>query len=171
MQDKYMAYVGSYSYNGQAKGITVYDVDVKKGKFIYRCEVEVDNSSYLTVSHDGRMLYSIADEALWRSGFWKRRTQPCEQRKYQAMRGCHIATDAEDKFIFVSGYHDGKETVVRLKPDGSIGEVTDGVYHKGLGSVAERHVPPACELCGAHAGWQIPAGSRSGNDQVKIYRF
>ena len=32
MQDKYMAYVGSYSYNGQAKGITVYDVDVKKGK-------------------------------------------------------------------------------------------------------------------------------------------
>ena len=30
MQDKYMAYVGSYSYNGQAKGITVYDVDVKK---------------------------------------------------------------------------------------------------------------------------------------------
>ena len=60
MQDKYMAYVGSYSYNGQAKGITVYDVDVKKGKFIYRCEVEVDNSSYLTVSHDGRMLYSIA---------------------------------------------------------------------------------------------------------------
>ena len=62
MQDKYMAYVGSYSYNGQAKGITVYDVDVKKGKFIYRCEVEVDNSSYLT-------------------GKW--RTQPCEQRKYQ----------------------------------------------------------------------------------------
>ena len=32
MQDKYMAYVGSYSYNGQAKGITVYDVDVKKGR-------------------------------------------------------------------------------------------------------------------------------------------
>lgn len=30
MQDKYMAYVGSYSYNGQAKGITVYDVDVKE---------------------------------------------------------------------------------------------------------------------------------------------
>ena len=56
MQDKYMAYVGSYSYNGQAKGITVYDVDEKKGKFIYRCEVEVDNSSYLIASNDGRML-------------------------------------------------------------------------------------------------------------------
>ena len=40
-EGKYMAYVGSYSYNGKAKGITVYDVDVEKGKFIYRCEVEV----------------------------------------------------------------------------------------------------------------------------------
>ena len=27
-EGKYMAYVGSYSYNGKAKGITVYDVDV-----------------------------------------------------------------------------------------------------------------------------------------------
>ncbi|MFQ8839698.1 MAG: hypothetical protein ACLR8P_00720 [Clostridium fessum] len=49
----------------------MYDVDVKEGKFIYRCEVEVDNSSYLTVSHDGRMLYSIADEGVVAFGFWK----------------------------------------------------------------------------------------------------
>ena len=40
-----MAYVGSYSYTGKAKGITVYDVDVEAGKFIYRCEVEVEYSS------------------------------------------------------------------------------------------------------------------------------
>lgn len=64
MTGKYMAYVGSYSYTGKAKGITVYDVDVEKGKFIYRCEVEVDNSSYLTVSRDKKMLYSIADEGV-----------------------------------------------------------------------------------------------------------
>ena len=47
-EGKYMAYVGSYSYNGKAKGITVYDVDVEKGTFKERCEVEVDNSSYVT---------------------------------------------------------------------------------------------------------------------------
>ena len=32
MTGKYMAYVGSYSYTGKAKGITVYDVDVEAGK-------------------------------------------------------------------------------------------------------------------------------------------
>ena len=96
MQDKYMAYVGSYSYNGQAKGITVYDVDVENGKFIYRCEVEVDNSSYLTVSHDGRMLYSIADEGvvafrILENGALSR----VNSANIKAMRGCHIATDTK----------------------------------------------------------------------------
>ena len=35
MKEMYMAYVGSYSYTGNAKGITVYDVDVEKGAFSY----------------------------------------------------------------------------------------------------------------------------------------
>ena len=63
-EGKYMAYVGSYSYNGKAKGITVYDVDVEKGTFKERCEVEVDNSSYVTASNDNRTLYSVADEGV-----------------------------------------------------------------------------------------------------------
>ena len=71
--------------------------------------MEVDNSSYLTVSHDGRMLYSIADEGvvafrILENGALSR----VNSANIKAMRGCHIATDAEDKFIFVSGYHDGK---------------------------------------------------------------
>ena len=61
---KYMAYVGSYSYTGKAKGITVYDVDVENGKFVQRCEVEVDNSSYVIASKNGDTLYSIADEGV-----------------------------------------------------------------------------------------------------------
>ena len=56
MKGKYMAYVGSYSYTGKAKGITVFDVDVEKGQFQYRCEMEVDNSSYVIASSDGKTL-------------------------------------------------------------------------------------------------------------------
>lgn len=64
MSGKYMAYVGSYSYTGKAKGITVFDVDVKNGMFKERCEIEVDNSSYVIASSDGKTLYSIADEGV-----------------------------------------------------------------------------------------------------------
>ena len=52
MSGKYMAYVGSYSYTGKAKGITVFDVDVENGMFKERCEIEVDNSSYVIASSD-----------------------------------------------------------------------------------------------------------------------
>ena len=50
MKGKYMAYVGSYTFMGKAKGITVFDVDLEKGLFIPRCEEEVNNASYLVAS-------------------------------------------------------------------------------------------------------------------------
>ena len=101
MSGKYMAYVGSYSYSGTAKGITVYDVDVENGRFIYRCEMEVNNSSYLTVSHDRKTLYSIADEGvvsfrILENGSITR----LNSANIKGMRGCHISTDEEDRYLF-----------------------------------------------------------------------
>ena len=34
----------------KAKGITAFDVDARNGMFKERCEVEVDNSSYVSAS-------------------------------------------------------------------------------------------------------------------------
>lgn len=172
MQNKYMAYVGSYSYNGQAKGITVYDMDVKKGTFKYRCEVDVNNSSYLAVSNNGKTLYSIADEGvvsfrILENGALSR----LNSANIKGMRGCHLSTDAEDKFIFISGFHDGKETVLRLKEDGSLGEITDGVFHKGLGSVAERTFRPHVSCGGRTPDGKFVLVADVGIDQVKIYSF
>ena len=104
MNGKYMAYVGSYSYTGKAKGITVFDVDVKRGIFKERCQVEVDNSSYIIASSDGRTLYSIADEGvvsfkILENGSLAR----LNSSPIRGMRGCHLCTDAEDKYVFVSG--------------------------------------------------------------------
>ena len=143
MTGNYMAYIGSYSYTGKAKGITVYDVDVEAGTFIYRCEVEVDNSSYVQASNNGKILYSIADEGvvsfrILENGSLSR----INSANIKGMRGCHLSTDTDNKYIFVSGYHDGKMTVLKLNKDGSVGRITDGVFHKGLGSVAERNQRP-----------------------------
>ena len=76
MKGKYMAYVGSYSYTGKAKGITVFDVDVEAGTFKERCEVEVENSSYVIASSDGKTLYSIGTRAWCPSAFWRTAASP-----------------------------------------------------------------------------------------------
>lgn len=171
-KEKYMAYVGSYSYNGMAKGITVYDVDMEKGVFVKRCEVEVDNSSYVVASNDGKTLYSIADEGvvafrILENGSLSR----LNSAKTKGMRGCHLSTDAKDRYIMVSGFHDGKATVLRLRRDGGVGEIVDGVFHKGLGSVAERNFRPHVTCCRRTPDNKFVMVADSGLDQVKIYRF
>ena len=98
MNGKYMAYVGSYSYTGKAKGITVYDVDGEKGIFKERCEMEVDNSSYVTVSHNGKNLYSIADEGvvsfrILENGSLSR----LNRAKIKGRRDGHLSTDEYDQ--------------------------------------------------------------------------
>lgn len=171
-EGKYMAYVGSYSYTGKAKGITVYDVDVEAGRFEKRCEVEVNNSSYLTVAHNGKTLYSIADEGvvafrIQSNGSLTR----LNSANIKGMRGCHLHTDKEDKYVFISGYHDGKVTVLRLLEDGSVGPIVDGVYHKGLGSVAERNFRPHVTCTKRTPDGKYVMAADAGLDHVKIYRF
>lgn len=172
MKKKYMAYVGSYSYTGEAKGITVYDVDMKKGAFEKRCEVAVDNSSYLIVSHDRKTLYSIADEGvvafrILENGSISR----LNSAKIKGMRGCHLSTDPEDRYIFVSGYHDGKLTMLSLNLDGSVGEILEGIYHHGLGSIAERNFRPHVSCTKLTPDGNFVMAADLGLDQIKIYRF
>ena len=61
-KEKYVAYVSTYTI-GDSHGIRVYDVDMEKGRFLEKDKVEITNSSYVTVSHNGKCLYSITDFA------------------------------------------------------------------------------------------------------------
>ena len=59
-KDKYVAYVSTYT-QGDKNGIKIYDVDMEKGRFIEKDKVEITNSSYVTISHNAKYLYSITD--------------------------------------------------------------------------------------------------------------
>ena len=150
MSGKYMAYVGSYSYTGKAKGITVFDVDVKNGTFRERCEMEVDNSSYVIASSDGKTLYSIADEGV------------VSFRILQNVTG--VLTCALP-------IYDGKATVLSLNKDGSVGEIVDGVFDKGYGSVAERNFRSHVTCTRRMPDGRYVLSVDNGTDQVKVYRF
>ena len=172
MKEMYMAYVGSYSYTGNAKGITVYDVDVEKGVFKERCEVEVDNSSYVVASPDGKVLYSIADEGVVSFRIHENGSiTKLNTANIKGMRGCQLSVDPDGKYLFVAGYHDGKATVMNLNPDGTVGSIAAGVYHKGLGSVAERMFRPHVSCVRMTPDKKFVMVADLGVDQVKIYKF
>ncbi len=168
---KYVAYVGSYTH-GASKGIKVYDVDVENGFLTERNEVEVSNSSHTAVSKNGKYLYSIEDEGV---AVFRRDSAGDLERinsvDIDGMRGCYLATDVDGKYLYVAGYHDGKVTVVHTHQDGSLGSLMDGVFHKGLGSVAERNFRPHVNCVRPTPDNKYLCAVDNGIDQVKIYRI
>ena len=143
-QEKYVAYVSTYTVGKVDKyGIRIYDVDLENGRLTEKNQVRITNSSYITISHNKKFLYSITD-----FGVESYRILPSgdleviNASSINGMRGCYLSTDYEDRFLFVGGYHDGKITVLRLREDGGTGEITEEIYHKGLGSIAERNFRP-----------------------------
>ena len=141
-KDKYVAYVSTYTMNDN-HGITIYDVDVKNGRFEKKSQVEITNSSYLTISHNQKYLYSITDFGVESFKILKDGSlELINHASINGMRGCYLSTDYTDRFLFVAGYHDGKITVLKLNEDGGVGAITDEIFHKGLGSIAERNFRP-----------------------------
>ena len=170
-KEKYVAYVGTYTH-GTSIGIHLYDLDVENGTMAERKVVPINNSSHLVKAHNKQFLYSISDE-----GVESFRILPDGDLEFlnragiQGMRGCYVSLDAQDKFLFVGGYHDGKVTVLRINTDGSIGAITDGIFHKGLGSVAERNFRPHISCVKMTPDQKYLCAVDNGIDHVNVYRL
>ncbi len=168
---KYVAYVSTYT-QGDNHGIKIYDVDIEKGRFTEKSQVEITNSSYLTVSHNCKYLYSITDFGVEAYNILPDgNLELLNFAPINGMRGCYISTDYTNRYLFVAGYHDGKLTVLRIQEDGSIGDITDEVFHKGLGSIAERNSRPHINCARMTHDNKYLLVADSGMDHVKVYRF
>lgn len=170
---KFVAYVSSYTTgSGNSYGIHVYDVDMENGRFIPKHQINITNSSYVTISHNRKYLYSITDygvEAykITRGGSLK----VLNRAPINGMRGSYLSTDYTDSWLFVAGYHDGKITVLRLNHDGTIGEITEEIYHRGMGSVAERNFRPHVQCVKMTRDNRFLCAADLGLDHINVYRF
>jgi len=169
--EKYVAYVSTYTMNDN-HGIKIYDVDIKNGRLTEKAEVEITNSSYLTISHNRKYLYSITDFGVESykieedGSLTVLNTAPIN-----GMRGCYLSTDFTDRYLFTAGYHDGKITVLRLNEDGSVGAITDEIYLKGLGSIAERNFRPHVNCVKMTRDNHYLLAADLGMDHVNVYRM
>ena len=172
-ENKYVAYVSSYtSGNCTNMGIGIYDVDVKTGRMSKKDQVEITNSSYVTISHNQKYLYSITDFGVESYEILKDGSlKLLNKAPINGMRGCYLSTDYDDKFLFVAGYHDAKLTVLRLNPDGSVGDITDEIFHKGLGSIAERNFRPHINCVKMTRDNKFLLAADLGMDHVVVYEL
>lgn len=170
-KDKYVAYVGTYTH-GTSVGVHVYDLDVENGYMTETNVVPVNNASHLTKSTNGKYLYSIADEGVEVLKIDENdgNLTPINKVGIEGMRGCFLSTDPLGKFLFVAGYHDGKVTVVHTHRDGRLGSVMDGIFHKGIFSVAERNFRPHISCVNMTPEGKFLCVVDCGIDHINIYR-
>lgn len=172
-EGKYVAYVSSYTNGtGDKFGIRVYDVDIKNGRMTEKSKIKITNSSYVTESKNKKYLYSITDFGVEAYDIKKDGTLSLiNEASINGMRGCYLSTDYEDKFLFCAGYHDGKITVLRLNEDGSIGEITEEIYQKGLGSAAGRNHRPHVQCVRMTKDNKFLCACDLGMDRINVYKL
>lgn len=166
----YVAYVGTYT-NGSSEGIHLYDVDIEEGTLSFRKVVPVNNCSHMTLSKNGKYLYSISDEGVQVFKIAPDgELESINKVNINGMRGTHLCTSYSGKYLYVAGYHDGKVTVIKTNEDGSLGEVVAGVFHKPTGTVAERSFRPHVCCVRPTPDDKYFCAVDNGIDQVVIYR-
>ena len=172
MADKYVLYAAGYTID-EVHGLRIYDFDPENGRIIKQIdETEITNPSYISISHNGKYLYSITDDGVQSYSIKKDGTLKFMNKSgINGMRGCYISTDYEDRFLFVAGYHDGKLTVLSLKKDGSIDRICEEIYHKGFGSVGERNYRPHIDCAKMTRDNKFLCVTDVGMDHIKVYRL
>lgn len=169
MAEKYVAYVSTYT-QGDNFGIHIYDVDMEGGYLHEIDKIKISNSSYMTISHNGRFLYSITDFGVESYRIMEDgRLENLGSSSINGMRGCYLSTDYNDEFLFVAGYHDGKITVLRINDDGKAGEICDEIFHKGWGNIAERNFRPHVSCVKMTRDNRYLCAADLGMDYVDVY--
>ncbi len=171
-KDRYVAYVGTYTHENSL-GIHIYDLDVENGSISERKMVPISNSSDVIVSHDGRILYSIADEGVAAFHIQEDGDLKLINKEWiGGMRGCYLELDDLDRYLFVAGYHDARVSMMRLNGDGSIDGIADGVFHKGMGRcIAERMSRPHVHCVKVTPDQQFLCAVDGGLDHIKLYKI
>lgn len=168
----YVAYVGTYT-KTSSTGIHIFDIDDENWTLQPKKVVKINNASNLVVSKDGRFLYSIADEGVQSFKILPDGDlEPINTAWTGGMRGCYITVDDDNRYLFVAGYYDGRVTMMRLLEDGSIGEVTCGIYHESMGlSVADKNFVPHVTCVEMTPDQKYLCAVDSGLDHVKVYEI
>jgi 6-phosphogluconolactonase len=110
----------------------------------------VDSPTFLAVHPSGTYLYAVSETvkadgeaggkvfAFKLAGFGKESPKEARLEILNSVRSkgaypCHLSIDACRNQLIVSNYGDGVLTVVRILPDGSLGEVLQEIHYAGQG--------------------------------------
>ncbi len=145
----YNLLIGTYTKAGNSDGIYVYEFNNETGKSSYRAEAAgIKNPSFLTVSEDGKHVYSVNEMGGGKGGVsafsFDAGTGKLDYINSIGSGGngpCYISVDTANKYAFVGNYSGGSLAAVPIRPDGSLGASIQSIRHEGKSIAPEQQGP------------------------------
>ena len=144
----YYLYIGTYT-GKTSEGIYVYLFNTQTGDFkLISIAKGISNPGFLAISSDNRFLYALGGRKgdTIRAFAIEKQTHNLTFLNEQALGGfvgsAHLAVDKTGKWAITGNYMAGSLHVLSVKPDGSLGAVTQIIQHEGHSIHAERQTKP-----------------------------
>ena len=151
---KFLAFVGTYTDKTDSKGIYAYEFDAATGKLTARgLAAETPNPSWVVIHPNGKWAYA-ANESGKQSSI-SAFSVDAKSAKLTLLNKlpaagedpCYLSFDKTGKYLFVANYTSGNVVVFPILSDGKLGAATANVKDQGtLGPNKERQEAP-------HAHW------------------
>jgi len=146
------AYIGTYTpepgqprsaMQNHGEGIYLVDVDTATGAVSHpRVAAKLQSPSWLTLSADHKFLYAVSEVASYGTDKHGSVTAFAVDAATGALKElntvdsggaipCFISIDGSGKYAMVANYTGGSYEIIRLKADGSLGDITDVVKPGG----------------------------------------
>lgn len=179
---KEFVYIGTYTERG-SRGIYVSEFDTVKGSLASPVlAAETSQPSFFAVSSDRKFLYAVnevnhfnGEPAGAVSAFSidssTGKLTLLDQVSSRDPGPAYIILDGAGHFVLVANYDGGSVAVFRLQPNGSIGELTGFVRHKGSSLNRERQEGPHAHAIAMAPDNRFAIVADLGLDQLLVYPF
>ena len=179
---EYFVYIGTYT-RESSKGIYAYRFHPADGKLTpIGLVAETTNPSFLAIHPNGRSLYAVNEVDTLNGektgGVSAFRIDPRNGKliflntvSSKGAGPCHLLVDKTGKNLLVANYGSGSVASLPVKNDGSLGEASAFVQHKGSSVNKQRQEGPHAHSVNLSADNRFLIVTDLGLDQALVYRF
>ncbi|MBS1814624.1 MAG: lactonase family protein [Acidobacteria bacterium] len=175
-------FVGTYTVDTDSKGIYAFDLNVtgqNAGKA--KCLVRQKNPSYLSINAARNTLYAVEESfgtTGEEGGLWAYRIHHHGEALEALGRigslgvgPCFLSLDRRNKTLFTANYHSGSILSVRLRDDGSLGQIASHVQLTGSSVHPQRQRSSHPHAIVVTPDNQHVLVADLGADQLKVFRL
>ena len=181
---RYRVYFGTYTRDGQSKGIYRSELDVATGRLSPPVlAAETPSPSFLVMHPSRKFVYAVGEE-----GAGKNRSKvgqvvafavdeesgDLKQLNVQSAQGgapCHITVDNGGKNVLIANYTGGSCAVLPIKADGSLEQISCLIKHSGEVFDPKRQGAPHAHSINLDAANKFAFCADLGLDKVLIYKY